>query len=336
MNKSQTLLMARMGFYQSENTSETEAGNLPAILQHQGGFPQQDRMIRDKYRSFRKALKYSYQGAFIQPIGQKEQFRALINSNKLKQDYDDKIVSVDFQYNMKPGDIFNWINTNTYWIIYLQELTELAYFRGDIRKCNYTIDWLDENGDRQSTYAAVRGPIETKINYIQKEGISIDRPNFSLNILIPRNEKTLAYFKRYAKFYLQEDKSICWRIEGLDSISMPGIIEINAVEYYINQLLDEDGIVDELNVKKIPEDATTSEIEGQTFIKPKINYAYTFTGSLDKLGKWSIKEEKIPVELLVVGEDGDIVSLKWKENYSGQFTLQCGEATKTIVVESLF
>lgn len=334
MNKSQTLLMARMGFYQSENTSETEGGNLPAILQHQGGFPQQDRMIKDKYRSFRRALKYSYQGAFIQPIGQKEQFRALINSNKLKQDYDDKIVSVDFQYNMKPGDIFNWVNTNTYWIIYLQELTELAYFRGDIRKCNYTIDWLDKDGKRQSTYAAVRGPVETRIESIQKEGNSIDIPNYSLNILIPNNQKTYDYFKRYSKFYLQEDKSICWRIEAIDSVSMPGVIEFNAVEYYINDFYDEDGIVDELKIKPIPEDAITSEIEGLTFIKPKTTYAYVYMGEEGTVGDWSIKEKDIPVEITKTTDT--IISLKWNKNYSGQFTLQCGEATKTIVVESLF
>lgn len=331
MNKAQKLIMARMGLY---NSGTTDAAEIPEILQFQGGYPQQDRMIKDKYRSFQRALKYSYQGAWIQPIGREEQFRALINPNKVKQDYDDKIISVDYQYNLKPGDVFNWVNTNTYWLIYLQELTELAYFRGDIRKCNYTIDWLDENGERQSVYAAVRGPVETKISYIQKEGISIDRPNFSLNILIPKNEQTLAYFKRYTKFYLQEDTSICWRVEGLDSISMPGIIEMTAVEYYINEFLDEDGIVDQLNVKPIPPDAATTEIEGPTFIKPKTTCAYVYMGEDGTEGEWSVVEKDMPVEITVVSDT--IISLKWLKNYSGQFTLKCGNATKTVVVESLF
>lgn len=331
MNKSQILLAARMGLYQS---GTTDAGELPEILQHQGGFPQQDRMIKDKYRSFKRALTYSYQGAFIQPIGQEEQYRALINPNKVKQDYDDKIISVDFQHGLKPGDIFNWVNTNTYWLIYLQELTELAYFRGDIRRCNYTIDWLNKDGERQSAYAAVRGPVETKIDYIQKEGISVDNPNHSLNILIPKNEETLAYFKRYSKFYLQEDTNTCWRIEGVDSISMPGVIEINAVEYYINDFYDEDGIVDKLNVKQIPEDAATTEIEGPTFIKPKTTYAYAYMGEESTVGEWSVKEKDMPVEINKASDT--IISLKWNKNYSGQFTLQCGDATKTIVVESLF
>jgi hypothetical protein len=45
-----------------------------------------------------------------------------------------------------------------------------------------------------STYVALRGPVETKINYIQKHGISVDTPNYSLNMLIPLNDATLKYF----------------------------------------------------------------------------------------------------------------------------------------------
>ena len=47
-----------------------------------------------------------------------------------------------------------------------QELTELAYFRGEIRRCSYEINWIDEDGNLNSSYAAVRGPVETKINFI--------------------------------------------------------------------------------------------------------------------------------------------------------------------------
>ena len=67
----------------------------------------------------------------------------------------------------------------------------MAYFRGDIRKCSYEIAWVDENGVRHSTYAAIRGPVETKVNFIQKHGISVDTPNYSLNILLPKNDYTL-------------------------------------------------------------------------------------------------------------------------------------------------
>jgi hypothetical protein len=170
-------------------------------------------MIKDKRHSLDKATLYSYQGALVKKfipsyepvmddVREALPVRALINPNKLKMDYDDKIISIGFEHGFKSGDVFEWCNTGTYWLIYLQDLTELAYFRGDIRKCSYEIEWIDEEGAKKKTYAALRGPVETKINYIQKHGISVDNPNYSLNILMPKNNDTLKQFKRYKKFYL--------------------------------------------------------------------------------------------------------------------------------------
>ena len=153
-------------------------------------------MIRDKRKSLNRALLYSYQSAFVKKIYQfgeeppitqtTEMERALINPDKLKMDYDDKILSVPFENLYQPGDVFEWLGTGTYWLIRLQELNEVAYFRGDIRKCSYQISWEDEDGIH-SSYVAVRGPVETKINYIQKHQISVDTPNHSLNIYMPKN-----------------------------------------------------------------------------------------------------------------------------------------------------
>ena len=36
--------------------------------------------------------------------------RALINPNKISQDYDEKIVSVGYEFNFQPGDIFECEN----------------------------------------------------------------------------------------------------------------------------------------------------------------------------------------------------------------------------------
>jgi hypothetical protein len=162
-------------------------------------------------------------------------------------------------------------------------MTELAYFKGDIRRCRYEIEWKNDKGETRRTYAAIRGPVETKIDYIQKHGISVDNPNFSLHLLMPKNPETLKQFKRYSKFYLQgtvegEEKT-CWRVEATDSFSLPGILELNAVEYYANETTDdvENGIVDAFVIKPIdpnPETNTTYEIFGETFIKPKKVYEY--------------------------------------------------------------
>lgn len=333
--------------------------NVPAInalakqLYASGGFPQQDRMIRDKRKTLDRAVRYSYQAAKIKKYYSQDTTLlmdshehdqiapALINPNKLKQDYDDKILSVGFEYNFKVGDVFEWLNTGTYWLICLQDLTELAYFRGDIRKCSYQIEWLDEEGNKKSTFAAIRGPVETKINYVQKHQISIDEPNYSLNILIPQNEDTLKQFKRYSKFYLQEDKTnTCWRVEAANWISNHNIIELNAVEYYANDTEDdiEKGLVGALKAEKLdPNDNIITEIIGDTFIKPKKEYEFMYTGEKNSSYSWTV-DKKYPVKLQPFINDKKrvCVKLKWDSSYTGQFELSYGPCKKTIVVESLF
>ena len=350
-NDSLRAMNARLGNIEDipnfSNASVEGISDMTRRLNFMGGFPQQDRMIRDKYRTLLRALKSSYQSAWVKKYypdyietmeGVREQppVRALINPNKLKMDYDDKILSVPFDAGFKIGDIFEWVNTGTYWLIELQDLEELAYFRGDIRKCTYQISWQDD-GELYSTYAAIRGPVETKINFIQKHGISVDTPNHSLNIRMPANEHTLKQFQRYQKFYLNdigtEIEKVCWRVEATDSISVPGLLEITAVEYYANKTEDdvENGVVGGLIVEEInPNDNLTEKIiVGETFIKPKKEYEYSFTG-LDK-AEWKVDKSGISLE-----PNSNKVKIKWLSNYSGQFDLSYGEFTKTIVVESLF
>ena len=337
------LMQGRLGVYdryQEKQVLDTDiqgVNNQFVRLNHQGGNLQQNRMIKDKRRSLDRALVYSYQGADVRKIDSTsdDYVRALINPNKLKQDYDDKIISVGYEHHFECGDIFEWKGTETYWLIYLQDLTELAYFRGDIRKCSHQINWEDENG-KHSTYAAIRGPVETKINYIQKHGISVDTPNYSLNILLPKTADTLSYFQRYNKFYLADDElKVCWRIEAIDWLSMPGVLEINAVEYYANEFEDnlENGTVGTLKTEPINPNNSFIEdtITGETFIKPKKEYEYEYIGNL--VGKWSVKEN-YPVKLI---QDGKKVKLRWLNTYSGQFDLIYADCfKKTIVVQSLF
>ena len=337
------LMQGRLGVYdryQEKQVLDTDiqgVNNQFVRLNHQGGNLQQNRMIRDKRRSLDRALVYSYQGADVRKIDSTsdDYVRALINPNKLKQDYDDKIISVGYEHHFECGDIFEWKGTETYWLIYLQDLTELAYFRGDIRKCSHQINWEDENG-KHSTYAAIRGPVETKINYIQKHGISVDTPNYSLNILLPKTADTLSYFQRYNKFYLADDElKVCWRIEAIDWLSMPGVLEINAVEYYANEFEDnlENGTVGTLKTEPINPNNSFIEdtITGETFIKPKKEYEYEYIGNL--VGKWSVKEN-YPIKLI---QDGKKVKLRWLNTYSGQFDLIYANCfKKTIVVQSLF
>lgn len=335
------------------------ANGMAIQLAARGGFPQQERMIRDKRKSLDRATLYSYQAALIkkcvpentQMMDGEENLpvRALINPDKNKFDYDNKIVSVGFEHDFHPGDVFEWLRTNSYWLITLQDLDEIAYFRGEIRRCDYTLSWLDEDGNLQSSYVSVRGPVETKINFIQKHGISVDEPNHSLHIYMPRTEAACKYFKRYAKFYLSSADfpvdQICWRVEAVDAVSTVGILELNAVEYYSNK--DEDdveaGVVGaHIQKVEVPTQNEDSAIIGETFIRPKVEYIYYVNTHKD--GYWYLGETKVPVQLdaFVNEKNYSAVRIKWNSSYSGQFDLyyKClvGEeiTSKTIVVESLF
>lgn len=310
-------------------------------LEYQGGIAQEDRMIKDKYRTFLKTLKYSYQGCDVslaQPYnvcyldGETQQFpqyRALINPDKNKPDYDDKILSIDYKTEFKSGDVFQWLGTQTHWIIYLKQLTEDAYFRGEIRRCRYQIKFKDDEGNIVYTWAAIRGPVETQIDSIQKNQVRVDRPNLSLNILVPQNEKTLKAFDRYSEFIFA---GRCWRVEAHDTISIENVIEIAAEEYFIDRDTDND-VKDGLVIE--PVDPTPdSEIKGETFIKPKIVELYT---APEQGGRWCIVEDNYPV--IITPKTSISAEVLWNKTVSGQFTLRwCKgdkEITKIIVVESL-
>lgn len=343
-------MRSRTGYSSAPQYTESSVEGVSSLAKRiyaAGGRTQQERMIRDKRRSLDKAVLYSYQGAFVKKVFPAEEevaeklrnqppVRALINPDKTKQDYDDKIISIGYEHEFKPGDVFEWKNTDSYWIIYLEDKTELAYFRGEIRRCRYTISFKDSADNVHTVHAAVRGPVETVINYIQKAGISVDRPNHSVNFLIPLNDYTLDYFRRYSKFYLlEDDRKICWRTEAIDWISMPGIIQVNAIEYYANEFQDDidQGLAGGLIVK--PENPNSNRVDhlitGETFIKPKGEYEYKYTGLVE--ASWSV-DPKYPVTYEII--DNRTIKVKWQPGYSGQFEIQYGDITKTIVVESLF
>ena len=311
---------------------------MQARLRARGGVTQQDRMIKDKRETLDRVVLYSYQGADVRKLDSETVERALINPNTVKQDYDDKIISIGYEYDYKPGTIFDWVNTGTKWLIYLQDLTELAYFKGDIRKCSYQINWKNQENKICSTYAAITGPSESNIETTNKDGASIDLPNHSLKLMLPATKAVLEYFKRYAKFYIQPlkegDSPICWRVEATDTISMPGIIELTAYEYYINEQTDNisEGIVDAWG-EKIPE-LQNDIIEGEVFIKPKKAYTYKYLG--EENAEWSLSnnDPRLPIEAHINGKE---ITIKWwTTSYTGQFVLQYGKEKKTIVVESLF
>ena len=105
-------------------------------LEYCGG-NQEQRMINDKLRTLKKSLLYSYQAATA-ILSDGREFKCLINPDKNKPAYDNKIISIPYkdiclnserlgktsigeqEIGMKPGDVFVWKETNTHWLVYLE------------------------------------------------------------------------------------------------------------------------------------------------------------------------------------------------------------------------
>lgn len=296
---------------------------------------QHNRMVEYKRKSLHRALLYSYQSAWIKKDDEDAiQCRALINPDKIKFDYDEKIISVDFHNNFKAGDTFEWpLNSNIHWIIYSQELTELAYFRGNVRRCQ-EIEAQDPNTKEwKKVYGAVRGPVETKINSIQKAGIVADVPNLSLDIYIPLTEENRKLFDRYCRFSFD---GRMWMVQAPDSISTPGILEIVAEEDYN---CEHDNLIEKIENPNPPvEGDKVPQISGETFIKPLQKETYT-SNVISPEYEWSINldsENKDIKDVLTWTINSNKITVQWTAMVSGSFVIHYGPLTKNVVVESLF
>lgn len=302
---------------------------------HANNDRQHDRMVKDKLRSLHRALLYSYQTAWIKKDGVEDAdyVRALINPDKVKFDYDEKIVSVEYEHGFGPGDTFEWKNTGTHWIILKQEMTEVAYFRGNVRRCQELLITDPETGDKVSIWAAVRGPVETKLNTIQKAGLVANVPNMTLQLYIPKTEQNMRLFERYVTF---EFGGRFWQIVAPDTISTPGIIEIPAVEDY--ECHHSDLLVEVVDPNP-PVEEYEDIIEGETFVKPLEQSIYTVTSYNPNIN-WivTLASDNKDVEDTVeweIREDGSI-AVTWISMVSGSYVLKYGDLEKTIIVQSLF
>ena len=221
-------------------------------LQYQGG-NQQQRFINDKLRALKRSLLYSYQAATA-VLSNGREFRCLINPDKLKPAYDNKILSIPYKdvclndpkvgktsqgeidVNLKPGDVFTWKETNTHWLVYLQAIEQDAYFRSQIRRCDQQIKIGDE-----TYWVYIRGPVETSIEWTQKRGVEWNTLNYSLVMYITADENSNNYFERFKTVKVLDpryNKEKTWHVVGVDPYYGDGILQIFLDEYFENSIAD--------------------------------------------------------------------------------------------------
>lgn len=202
-------------------------------IQYAGG-DADGRNNKGKLKSMLGALQNSYQAEWITlneyDEENKAKWRCLINPDKLKEDYDQKEISIQFESGLKEGDTFLWDRTDTHWIVYLQEYSEEAYFRAAIRRCDYQIEI---NGNPYWVY--MRGPLEQTIQWNSKHNLNVNELNYTAVMFITKNQETLDFFDRFKVIKWDGHN---WMVNAVDRYSQKGIIEVTLNEHFNNEMED--------------------------------------------------------------------------------------------------
>lgn len=298
-------------------------------INYKGGKQQNDRMIEDKLKSLKKALLYSYQSATA-ILQDGREFRCLINKDKINNDYDNKILSIPFkdiclneekildktskgeqETNIKAGDVIEWKENKTHWLVYLQRLEEIAYFRAELRRCRYEV----KIGDK--TYKVyVCGPSKENIVWhtkgnMQGTKISWNDLNYDLEMYITKDEDTLAFLHRFTIVKI-EGKN--YEVQAVDSISVDGIIEVALKETYQNTIIEEIQKEEQEEVLP-PSEEENKEIQGEKIVYPYEEYIY----SIDKTGgEWIIDN---PKKAEIISKDNNSVTIFILSGKSSNFNL---------------
>lgn len=297
--------------------------NLNNRLNYRGGVKQQDRLISGKLEALKRALLYSYQAATA-ILADGREFRCLINPDKLKINYDDKIISIPFadtclnevpgtgqkiqEIGMKAGDVFTWKETNTNWLVFLQRLEEKAYFRAEIRKCEYA---LDINGKEYKIYAHKKALSE--IPWHTSKEISWNDLDYALEVYITKDENTKNYFER---FQIVEINNQPWEVQAVDSLSTDGIVMVLLKEYYSNTIEKEIAEEKQELKQEVIIGKDEPQIEGLKTVYPYDEVEYTIKNING--GIWEINSTKATI----VNQTETAVLVAITTGRSGEFELK--------------
>lgn len=234
-------------------------------------------------------------------------FRCLINHDKLKVDYEDKIISIPFfeppignidpiETDFHNGTVFKWVHGNkeewtpdTYWIVYMQYSQETAYFRAEIRKADQEIQiiTIDSEGNQSSvTYRGwMTGPNETTAMWNIKKGVTWNDMNYTKLLYITKDEDTLAFFQRFDRIIINGKP---WEVQAYNQAystsktagTDTGIIRValketyTSAEQFVKESLD---AAAQAKAEKDQYDAThtNAHIDGPTVVKPYDTLTFT-------------------------------------------------------------
>ena len=290
---------------------------LSARIDYLGG-DQLSRINKQKLQSFRAALKNDYNSRLIK-TDKHASVPCIIKNNAygLKADYDKKYISVEFSAGLEAGDVFQCLDDNSRWMIYLPILTETAYLRSEIIRCDHS---LNINGKEYFVY--FQGPVETDIRWFIKNGINANELNKSGTVYIKKDDNTLSFFHRFTKIKINGHM---WEVQVTDPISVPGILELELQEYYDNK---------EADLPQVKPSDKNQLIKGEKIVKQNTSIGYMVDDSIyNPSTSWTIAgNDRVKIEEVL--NNGQICKVKVNEGAIGKFTLSYGTNSMEITIDT--
>ena len=320
--------------------------NLKKRLDYSGGINQESRMNLDKLRSLKKALLYSYQ-AQTAILKDNREFRCLINHDKLKEDYDDKIISIPYDdiclnadkigktsegiqhIGMQVGDTFTWKETNTRWIVIQEILEENAYFRATIRKAD---DEIIVNGN---SYYGYLGKWSREQLWHTKQKTSWSEMGYEVVLYITRDETTEGFFTRFKKVTINNR---LWEVQMVNDITSDTMLIVYLKEAFTNEFEENENMLEETQINNTEEENNneiilTPYIDGADFGYPFDTLTYSIKNADN--GIWLLSNSKAEIS----EEDNQNVSITIVSGKSGTvdliYRINNEDIVKTITIKSL-
>lgn len=293
-------------------------------------------------------------------------FRCLINHDKLKVDYQDKIISIPFmqpplgqtepiETDFHNGTVFKWVHGNkeewtpdTYWIVYMQYSEETAYFRAEIRKADEEIEIItidDEGNENTVTYHGwMTGPNETTALWNTKKGVVWNDMNYTKLLYITKDEDTLAFFQRFDRIIINGKP---WQVQAYNESystnkrgdAETGIIRVALKETYTNtpQFVKETiQVLDKQQADKQAYDAAHIQgyIDGPAEAAPYDRLTY-IAKNLDP-AEWSISDSTL-AKIVSISQDGKTVQVDVVTGFSNKkgFEISYGDLKLKVPIVSL-
>jgi len=264
-------------------------------IAYMGGAAQESRMNEGKLISLKRALLYSYQ-AQTAILEDEREFKCLINHDKLKEDYDDKIISIPYadvclnaddpteiqDIGMKVGDVFTWKETDTHWIVIQEILEENAYFRATIRKAEDTIVI-----DGKSYYGYL-GKWSHDALWHTKKLNSWSEMGYEVVLYIKRDESTEGYFERFKKVTIN---GRLYEVQMVNDVTSDTLLIVYLKETFINEFDTEPETV---TPEPEPTEPTLDPyIEGPDSVYPFDKKEYTIHNAAN--GIWLLSNNKATI-----------------------------------------